>query len=87
MQFIFIAVVLVLFLKKHLLISLAALGLHCGTQTSLKLRHIDSVVAACKLSCLAACGKRIEGDVLGRDAVKGVGVGMGKESGVGRWSR
>ena len=32
-------------------------------------------------------GKRIEGDVLGRDAVKGVGVGMGKESGVGRWSR
>ena len=27
------------------------------------------------------------GDVSGRDAVKGVGVEMGKESGVGRWSK
>lgn len=30
---------------------------------------------------------RTEGDVSGRDAMKGVGVGMGKESGVGRWSK
>jgi len=27
------------------------------------------------------------GDVSGRDAVKGVGVETGKESGVGRWSK